>query len=547
MKPEPHATRHTSPSSKQRHTPVVQIASRRRKRPNEYLVMGGVFVGFVLCIALLAVGGALVPKNRSLSAQPTAAATNTVTLATAVPLQSGMGLPTVTPAPLGNATLPPTSPAPTMQTASVYTVQSGDTLWSISISVGVPMEAIAAANPGLEPDILYPGSTLNIPRAGDTVEGAPGVFGYVATVGESLRLRSSPDITDNIVTLLDPDTVLDISGRTADFSWLYVKAPSGQMGWVDANWVGVPVSLSEIPVAGKTAVTATDLPTTSLLATSTPAQVLAATASPTRLPDYGVEQVTNYPYISGITARAQDIFLAGQAMGNRADIFSKVGDSITASTAFLKPIGEGKYNLHAHAYLQPVIDYYMQDIARDANSFANSSLAAKGGWSVWHEFDAKSADSKNCLPGETPLVCEYRVVRPSVALIMLGTNDVMTMSPGKYEDYMRQVIQTSIDMGVIPVVSTIPDFYYQDVGNKVQVMNEIVVRLTGEYQVPLWDYWSSMQELPGQGLSMDGIHPSWASPADFTPNFLKYGMTNRNLTALQALDAIWRLVIEPGR
>jgi hypothetical protein len=319
-----------------------------------------------------------------------------------------------------------------------------------------------------------------------------------------------------------------------------VKTPFGFEGWVDASWVGVPVSLAEVPIAGQSldpvAMTATLPPIA-----PTPGPTQPPTAIPTLVP--GGEQSTDYPYISGITLRAHEIFALGQAMGNRATVFSKVGDSITDNAAFLKPIGQGKYNLRDHVYLQPVVDYYLQETALDGNSFATTSLAAKGGWSVWHEFNTKSANPKYCQADETPLVCEYRVVRPSVALIMLGTNDVMTMSPGKYEEYMRQVIETSIGMGVIPIVSTIPDFYYQEVGNKVQVMNDIIVRLAAEYQIPLWDYWGSMQELPGQGLSMDGIHPSWASPADFTPNFLKYGMTNRNLTALQALDAVWRLVI----
>ncbi|MBN1311007.1 MAG: hypothetical protein JXB30_06270 [Anaerolineae bacterium] len=286
--------------------------------------------------------------------------------------------------------------------------------------------------------------------------------------------------------------------------------------------------------------------TVTMTLTPSPTSVLTVmpfpSPDPTSTLEPGVELATGYPYISGIKARAFEIFEQGQAMGNRATVFSKVGDSITVSDAFLKPFSEGNYNLGDYDYLQPVIDYYLQETARDADSFGNTSLAAKGGWSVWHEFDADSADAQYCQPGETPLVCEYRVVRPAVALIMLGTNDVLTMSLGKYEEYMRGIIETSIDMGVIPVVSTIPDYYSEEA--KVQVMNEIIVRLAGEYEVPLWDYWTSLSGYPLHGLSIDGVHPSWASPADFSPEHLHYGMTNRNLTALQALDAVWRLVIE---
>jgi hypothetical protein len=41
----------------------------------------------------------------------------------------------------------------------------------------------------------------------------------------------------------------------------------------------------------------------------------------------------------------------------------------------------------------------------------------------------------------------------------------------------------------------------------------------------------------------DGVHPSPAPAghnADFQPQYLGYGYTIRNLTALQALDAVWR-------
>jgi LysM repeat protein len=533
------------PSKRQRieeyRPPMVQLISKRRKRRSEQLVTGAVFAGFVLIIGVLAVGG-LLAGNRVLSAPSVVAqATSTPVFTPLASLAPVVVVPIVeAPVDQATATVPPT-PVATLIPGSVYTIQSGDTLWSISIGMGVPMEAIVAANPGLDPNVLYPGANLTIPQAQDTAAGQPGIFGYVSTVDEGLRLRSSPEVADNVVTLLEPAAVLDITGRTVDFSWLHVKTTTGYEGWVDSSWVGVPISLAEVPVAGQTLGAAVST------ATAAPITQMPGLTQTTALPPPSVgEQPTNYPYISGITGHAREIFLQGQAMGNRALVFSKVGDSITDNAAFLKPIGKGKYNLRDHAYLQPVIDYYMQATALDGNSFATTSLAAKGGWSVWHEFNAKSANTQHCLPEEVPLVCEYRVVKPAVALIMLGTNDVMTMSPGKYEEYMRQVIETSVNMGVIPVVSTIPDFYYQEVGNKVLVMNEIIVRLSQEYQVPLWDYWASMQGLPGQGLSMDGIHPSWASPADFTPNFLKYGMTNRNLTALQALDAVWRLVIAPG-
>jgi hypothetical protein len=254
-----------------------------------------------------------------------------------------------------------------------------------------------------------------------------------------------------------------------------------------------------------------------------------------------------YAYTENITPRAREIFLLGQSLGNRPNVFSKVGDSITDNDAFLVPIGLGNYNLRDHAYLQPVIDYFSQAAAGDGNSFANTSLAAKGGWSAWQVREPGKGDPALCRQDETPLVCEYRLVRPSIALIMLGTNDVMTTPSGTYESWMREIVETSIEMGVIPVLSTIPDFKREGFEERVPELNGIIRSLALEYEVPLWDYWASLQDLPEKGLSEDGVHPGWAVPADFKPYFLQYGMTMRNLTALQALDAIWREVILAGQ
>jgi hypothetical protein len=57
-------------------------------------------------------------------------------------------------------------------------------------------------------------------------------------------------------------------------------------------------------------------------------------------------------------------------------------------------------------------------------------------------------------------------------------------------------------------------------------------------------------KLPNQGLGPDRIHLSVppgapAATVDFTSGNLAYGTTMRNLTALQILDYVWRVVISP--
>jgi len=135
--------------------------------------------------------------------------------------------------------------------------------------------------------------------------------------------------------------------------------------------------------------------------------------------------------------------------------------------------------------------------------------------------------------------------KPSVALIMIGTNDVGFTSAAQYEAELRQIIQTSISRGIIPVVSTIPPLHHDWAVGRVEVINGIIVSLAREYDIPVWDYWSALQGLPQDSLSADGVHPSvdTGHAADFSQDYIQTGYAVRNLIALQALDAVWRAAL----
>jgi lysophospholipase L1-like esterase len=81
--------------------------------------------------------------------------------------------------------------------------------------------------------------------------------------------------------------------------------------------------------------------------------------------------------------------------------------------------------------------------------------------------------------------------------------------------------------------------------SRVIQFNEIIRELAIEYRIPLWDYWAPLQGLPDSGMGDDGVHPSVAPRghwADFSEPYLQYGMVIRNLTALQALNAVWNYI-----
>lgn len=332
----------------------------------------------------------------------------------------------------------------------------------------------------------------------------------VTGLDERLVVRARPFSDAEIIGTLEPDSTIIVYGRRQDALWLQTTATNGRAGWVSGEYVRVQSDVLALPVTHER-------------------NLLGMTADLS--PDV-VESVRR------IAAR-------GRALGRERTVFSKVGDSITATQQAYNALGGEDVNLRAFYYLQPTLDHYMQGAISGENPFTRESLAAAIGWSSPVVLNPDFADPTLCLPGESPLLCEYRLNNPSVALIMFGTNDVSQIDDSTYYFYMEQILQQSIEQGVIPVLSTIPPRV--DYEAATEAFNAVLLTLTETYQVPLWDYGAAMRTLPNFGLADDGVHPTIAprgvaGSADFRPGNLQYGFVMRNLTALQMLDAVRRAV-----
>jgi uncharacterized protein YraI len=378
---------------------------------------------------------------------------------------------------------------------------------------GIP----AAENPPAQQPTIEATPTTEAPPAQQPV--AEGQLAGTTTI--TVNLRSGPGTTFLILREVPARTSVALAGRNYDGKWF--KAIVGdQQGWLFADYVsaaGDPATLPLVTDSGET-----------------PADGAPAAVAPPAIPS---------AVVPAVGSRARQIYLTGQRLGNRRDVFSKVGDSITASGYFLTPIGLGGLNLGQYTNLQPVVNFFSQTYANDHISFANTSLAAWGGWTSGDLLNPERVISSVCQAGESPLVCEYRVTKPSVALIMIGTNDVyFGVDSATYRANLDTIVKTSINMGVIPVLSTIPD-NLQDPNllTRIQEFNGIVASVASANGIPLWNYWQAMQGLNNHGLSGDGYHPSTSPTGEaavFTPDALQYGFNIRNLTALMVLDAVWR-------
>ena len=260
-------------------------------------------------------------------------------------------------------------------------------------------------------------------------------------------------------------------------------------------------------------------------------EVAAATeeSAPTPRPTLGPDEWMTLPVVPEVTDTAREIYARGQELGRDPTHFSKVGDCQTNTGFYLVDFDhEGWYGLGEYAYLQDTIDYYQ-------GSFSRTSLAMRDGYNVAAILTALRADPKQCEKGENPIQCEFRLHNPSIAIISLETN-FNDRPADDYGKYMRQIIEYSIEQGVVPILATKGDNVEGD-----NSINAEIAEIAVEYDIPLWNLWAALQPLPNQGHDTelnDGFHLSFSRNFFDQPKNMLSGWPWRNLTALQALDAV---------
>ncbi len=235
----------------------------------------------------------------------------------------------------------------------------------------------------------------------------------------------------------------------------------------------------------------------------------------------------DYPVVPQLSPRAIEIYQQGLLVGNDPHHFSKIGDCQNITTYFLSAFEDPDlYTLGAdYADLQATIDWYF-------GSFSRESLAVAGGLNVAAVLSPVRANRELCEPTENSLDCEVRVYNPSVALVSFEENWSQS-SPEEYEKHLRTIIESLIAEGVLPILATKADNLEGD-----QSINATIAKLATEYEIPLWNFWLAVQPLPSHGLHADGFHLTLAGSHFDDLLRMKKAWPWRNLTALQALEAV---------
>ena len=241
------------------------------------------------------------------------------------------------------------------------------------------------------------------------------------------------------------------------------------------------------------------------------------------------------PVIPTVSPAMRDLYVRGRDQDrNYSYVITKVGDSITADDLYLKPMSLERRVLGAYDYLENTIDYF-------AASTQVDSVAARVGMTTYTVLDPMWADKKVCESGESPLACEYRRKRPSVAFIMFGPNDLLHSGPDTYETNIRSIVDQTIARGIIPVLSTFSYDPGMGLWNRSVLFNDRLIEIADEYQIPLINLWLAARALPNWGLENDQTHMKhWGySYLKFDDGHVAFsGAALRNLLSIRMLDEI---------
>jgi hypothetical protein len=287
---------------------------------------------------------------------------------------------------------------------------------------------------------------------------------------------------------------------------------------------------------------ATAAATTDPIPTNTPrietATITAAVLPPTDVPGSSESSTPtlapddwkNKPIVPVVSGRMVEVYRAGLAAGRDPTHFSKIGDCQNITTYFLASLDNPKlYRLgDRYASLQVTIDHF-------SGSWSRQSLAVKPGQNVAAVLSPFWTDPKQCNSGETPVACEVRVFDPSIVIISM--EESWSGDIEKYDAYMRRIVEYVLSQNVIPILATRAELP----GSKLSI-NATVAGVAYDYQVPLWNFWAATNPLPSHGLTEDGFHLTQAQDFFDDPASMAAGWPWRNLTALEAIDEVYRAV-----
>lgn len=228
----------------------------------------------------------------------------------------------------------------------------------------------------------------------------------------------------------------------------------------------------------------------------------------------------NLPVLPSPAENVREIYELGQTLGTDPRAFSIFGDCQARPEEFL---GIYETDPLALASLPPELRGVVSNFD---GSFNRESPTARDGttpgallWTQWHR------GRFGCSFAETPVECELRIHNPSFVIIQIGSH-----FESRNTEYLRRVITQLIENGVVPILATKADNRELD-----HRINRDMALLADEFNLPIWNFWAALNDLPNRGLYTRDDRP-------YQGDIYLTGEAQeiQRRTALEALNIVWR-------
>ncbi len=275
----------------------------------------------------------------------------------------------------------------------------------------------------------------------------------------------------------------------------------------------VKVSNYQLPITGSSS---TPKPTAILLQTLTP----TVTGLP-ELTSVDRDAWKTLPVIPAVDVSIRQVYEYGQSLGNDPHAFSIFGDCQSRPDSFFG-VFETDPSLVAGLSpdLQETIENFQGSFNRESPTSQDGTTPGALLWTQWHRGEY------GCSFSETPVACELRIHHPSFVIIQIGTH-----FESRNTEYLRTVILQLMDAGVVPILATKADNREKD-----ERINRDMSTLAAEYDLPLWNFWAAVSDLPNRGLYTRKDRPL-QGPIYLTDDALVI----HRMTGLESLNVVWRV------
>ena len=214
----------------------------------------------------------------------------------------------------------------------------------------------------------------------------------------------------------------------------------------------------------------------------------------------------------------------------RPGTFAQFGDSITVTQAFWAPLRGERRNA------PPALEQAFQRV--------NAAMRPEC-WEEWKGPEFGSEGGQTTRWAKEHLDAWLRKLNPEAAVILFGSNDLLSLEVEEYRANLRDVVERCLKNGTAIILTTPPPRHGFE--KKAEVFVQAVRELAGELKLPLVDFYAeilkrrpddwdgSLEKFKGQDtyevptlIAGDGVHPSY--PTRFQNDYSAEGLRTSGYT-----------------